>query len=252
MRPLGFARNPRRLRVLARRKALLRSIPSSVVNLAYQQLRKFGHLHRPEIGISVQTITQPLADGLKLPRNFGVVISDVLPGGPSEAAGLRIGDVLLSIDGKAAGSVPYVTFHLMSRESGDKVHLDVLRGTLRLGFDVALMEPPKDMDQITALADPEKSLVPALGILAVEIDKRIAAMVPELRDPFGIIVAARAAGATAEVPLTTGDVIRSFNGEPMTTLDRLRNALKNLTPGAAAVLQIQRDQKLMYIAFTLD
>jgi serine protease Do len=228
------------------------AIPCSVVNLAYQQLRKFGHLHRPEIGISVQTITQPLADGLKLPRNFGVVISDVLPGGPSEAAGLRIGDVLLAIDGKAAGSVPYVAFHLMSRESGAKVHLDVLRGNLRLGFDVALMDPPKDMDQITALADPEKSLVPALGILAVEIDKKIAAMVSELRDPFGIIVAARAAGAAGEVPLTAGDVIRTLNGEPMTTLDRLRSALKALPPGAAVALQIQRDQKLMYVAFTLD
>jgi S1-C subfamily serine protease len=102
------------------------------------------------------------------------------------------------------------------------------------------------------LADPEKSLVPTLGILVVEIDKRIAAMLPELRDPFGIIVAARAAGATAEVPLTTGDVIRTLNGEPITTLDRLRNALKNLPPGAAVVLQIQRDQKLMYLAFTLD
>jgi serine protease Do len=180
------------------------------------------------------------------------VISDVLPGGPSEAAGVRIGDLLLAIDGKAAGSVPYVAFHLMSRESGEKVHLDVLRGTLRLGFDVALMEPPKDMDRITALADPEKSLVPTLGILVVEIDKRIAAMLPELRDPFGIIVAARAAGTTAEVPLTTGDVIRTLNGEPITTLDRLRNALKNLPSGAAVVLQIQRDQKLMYVAFTLD
>jgi serine protease Do len=222
------------------------------VNIAYQQLRKFGHLHRPEIGISVQTITPPLAEGLKLPRNFGVVISDVLPGGPSEAAGLHIGDVLLSIDGKAASSVPYVAFHLMSRESGDKVHLDVLRGNLRLGFDVALMEPPKDMDQIAALADPEKNLVPALGILAIEIDKKIADLAPELRDPFGIIVAARAAGATAEVPLTAGDVIRTLNGEPMTTLDRLRNALKALPPDAAVVLQIQRDQKLMYVAFTLD
>jgi serine protease Do len=228
------------------------AIPSGVVNITYQQLRKFGHLHRPEIGISVQTITQPLADGLKLPRNFGIVISDVLPGGPSEAAGLRIGDTLLAIDGKPAGSVPYVAFHLMSRESGDKVHLDVLRGNLRLGFDVALMDPPKDMDHVTALADPEKNLVPALGILALEIDERIAAMVPELRDPFGIIVAARAAGATSEVPLATGDVIRTLNGEPMTTLDRLRNALKRLPPGAAVALQIQRDQKLMYVAFTLD
>lgn len=228
------------------------AIPCGVVNIAQQQLRKFGHLHRPEIGISVQTITPTLAAGLKLPRDFGVIVSDVLPDGPAQAAGVRIGDVLLAIDGKAASSVPYVAFHLMSRESGDKVHLDVLREKLRLGFDVALMDPPKDMDQISALADPEKSLVPALGILAVEVDKKIAAMASDLRDPFGIIVAARAAGATSEVPLTTGDVIRTLNGEPMTTLDRLRNTLKNLPPGAPVVLQIQRDQKLMYVAFTLD
>jgi S1-C subfamily serine protease len=108
------------------------------------------------------------------------------------------------------------------------------------------------MDQITALADPEKSLVPALGILGVEIDKKIAAMATELRDPFGVIVAARAAGSATEVPLTTGDVIRTLNGEPMTTLDRLRNALKALPAGSPVVLQIQRDQKLMYVAFTLD
>jgi serine protease Do len=228
------------------------AIPCGVVNIAYQQLRKFGHLHRPEIGISVQTITPALADGLKLLRKFGVVVADVLPGGPSEAAGLRIGDVLLAIDGKPASSVPYVAFHLMSQESGNKVHLEVLRGDLRLSFDVALMEPPHDMDQITALADPEKNLVPALGILAIEIDKKIAAMVPDLRDPFGIIVAARAAGAATEVPLTTGDVIRTLNGEPMTTLARLRNTLKALPAGAAVALQIQRDQKLMYVAFTLD
>ena len=228
------------------------AIPCGVVNIAYKQLRKFGHLHRPEIGISVQTITPTLAEGLKLPRNFGVIVSDVVPDGPAEAAGVHIGDVLLAINGKAAGSVPYVAFYLMSRESGDKVHLDVLRGNQKLGFDVALMPPPKDMDQIAALADPEKNLVPTLGILGVEIDKKIAAMAPDLRDPYGIIVAARATGATTEVPLTTGDVIRTLNGEPMTTLDRLREALKALPPGAAVALQIQRDQKLMYVAFTLD
>jgi serine protease DegS len=105
-----------------------------------------------------------LADSLKLPRKFGIIISDVLADGPAQAAGIRIGDILLAIDGKAAGSVPYVAFHLMSRESGEKVHLEIFGGNLRLGFDVPLMEPPKDMDQITALADPEKSLVQPFGI----------------------------------------------------------------------------------------
>lgn len=228
------------------------AIPCGVANIAYQQLRKFGHLHRSEIGISLQTITPTLADGLKLPRKFGIIISDVQPGGPAELAGLRVGDILIAIDGQVAGSIPYVAFHLLSLEGGDKVHLDVLRANLRLPFDATLKEQPHDMDQITALADAEKNLVPKLGILGVEIDQRIAGMTTDLRDPFGIIVAARAAGAASEVPLTTGDVIRTLNGEPMTTLDRLRSSLQALQPGAPVVLQIQRDQKLMYVAFTVD
>ncbi len=114
------------------------------------------------------------------------------------------------------------------------------------------MEPPHDMDQIAALADLERNLVPTLGIVGVEIDKKIAAMAPDLRDPFGILVAARAAGAGAGVPLNSGDVIRTLNGQPMTTLDRLRSALKALPPGAPAALQIQRDQKLLFLAFTLE
>ena len=144
-----------------------------------------------------------------------------------------------------AESIPYVSFRLMSVNAGEKVHLEVLRGQERLAFDVPVIEHSDNMDQITALADPEKNVVRPLGILGIEIDKKVAEMAPELRDPFGIIVAARAAGAGAEIPLNTGDVIRSLNGEPMTTLDRLRTALAALKPGAPVVLQIQRDERLL-------
>jgi len=228
------------------------AIPSNVVNIAFRQLRKFGHLHRAEIGIGIQTITPSMAAALRLPRTYGVVVSDVLPGSPAEAAGVHIGDVLAGVDGKAADSLPLVAFHFYLLETGDKVRLDILRGNDRLVFNVPVMEPPRDMDQITGLADTEKNLVPALGILGLEIDKRIASMIAELRDPFGIIVAARSAGAGVEVPLNAGDVIRTLNGQPMTTLERLRSALKALPPGAPVALQIQRDQKLLFISFTLD
>jgi serine protease Do len=228
------------------------AIPSRVVDAAFQQLRKYGHLHRAEIGIGIQTITPTMAGALNLPRKYGVVISDVKPDSTAEAAGVQIGDVLAGVDGRPVDNLPFVAFHFLSMETGDKVHLDLLRGKERLTVDVKVMEPPHDMDQVAALADPEKNLVPTLGILGVEIDKKIAGMVPELRDPFGIIVAARAAGARVEVPLNAGDVIRTLNGQPMTTLDRLRSALKALAPGAPVALQIQRDQKLLYLAFTLD
>ena len=227
------------------------AIPSSVVGVAYQQLRKFGHTHRGQIGIGLQTISPVLAAALNLPRSYGVIVSDVLPGSPALAAGVHIGDVLLTIDGRTADSVPYMSFRLMSVDAGAKVHLEVLRGKEKLAFDVPVVEIPHEMDQIASLADPEKNLVRPLGIIGVEIDQKIAAMAQDLRDPFGIIVVARSSEG-ADIPLTTGDVIRTLNGQPMTTLERLRAALQSLPPGAPVVLQIQRDQRLLFVAFTLD
>ena len=227
------------------------AIPSGLINVAYQQLRKFGHIHRMQIGLGLQTISPVLAAALSLPRSYGVIVSDVLPESPAMAAGVRVGDVLLSVDGRAAESVPFVSFRLSLVNAGAKVHLEVLREKQKLAFDVPVVEPPHEMDQIASLADPEKNLVRPLGIIGVEINDKIAAMAADLRDPFGIIVIARSSEG-ADIPLAAGDVIRSLNGQPMTTLERLRAALAALKPGAPVVLQIQRDQRLLYVAFTLD
>ena len=227
------------------------AIPSSVVGVAYQQLRKFGHIHRAQIGLGLQSISPVLAAALNLPRSYGVIVSDVLPGSPSLAAGVRVGDILLTVDGRPAESVPYVSFRLMSFEAGAKVRLEVLRAKEKLTFDVPVVQPPHEMDQIASLADPEKNLVRPLGIIGIEIDQKIAGAVEELRDPFGIIVVARSSEG-ADIPIAAGDVIRTLNGQPMTTLERMRAALKSLQTGAPVVLQIQRDQRLLFVAFTLD
>src|SRR4029077_18015582 len=171
---------------------------------------------------------------------------------PALVAGLRVGDILLTVDGRMAESVPYVSFRFMSLNAGEKVRLEVLRGQDKLAFDVPVMEHSDSMDQISALADPEKNLVRPLGILGIEIDQRVAAGPSDLRDPFGIIVAAKPNEASADIPLQTGDVIRTLNGQPMTPLDRLRATLQALKPGTPVVLQIQRDNRLLYIAFMLE
>ena len=228
------------------------AIPCATVRTVYRQLKQFGHLRREEIGIGIQTITPVMAAALGLSKNYGVIISDVLPGGPADAAGLMVGDVLVSIDGQPADDLPTVSYHFLLRDLGDKAQVVVLRGATQKTFNVPVEEEAGDMDQVISLADPGKNLVPALGILGVEINEKIAAMVSGLRAPFGIIVAAKAAGSAGEVPLVTGDVIRRLNGQPMTTLDKLREALKALPPGAPVALQIQRDGKLQFVAFSLD
>jgi len=218
----------------------------------YRQLKQFGHLRRQDIGIGIQAITPEMAAALKLSRDDGVVVSDLLPGGPAEAAGLKIGDVLVSVDGQPADNLPTVSYYFLLGDFREKAQVMVLRGTNYMTIDVPVKEEKRDVDQVISMADPAKNLVPSLGILGLEIDSKIASMVSGLRSPYGIIVAAKAAGSTGDVPLVPGDVIKQFNGEPITTLAKLRDALKAVTPGSPVVLQIQRDTRLQFLSFTLD
>ena len=228
------------------------AIPSATARTVFRQLKQFGLLRRQEVGMSIQTITPSMAAGLSLARDYGVIVSDVWPSGPAEAAGLSVGDILISMDGQPADNLPTVNYRFRLRDSTDNVELVVLRGGKERKLSITPVEQRSEFDSLAAMADPEKSLVPELGILGVEIDQRIAAAATGLRDPYGIIVVARAAGATSEVPLLPRDVIRSLNNQQISTLQGLRDAVRALKPGAAATLQIQRENRLMFISFTLE
>jgi serine protease Do len=228
------------------------AIPSSVVAFAYPQLRKYGHVHRGEVGISVQAITPGMAEGLKLAVKRGVIISDVVPEGPADEVGLKVQDIITSIDGRRADNLPTLETRLFMRAGGERIKLGVLRGSEKRSFDITLVERPHNVDQLASVADPIKSLVSKLGIVAVEIDPRIAPSLAGLRIPSGVIVVAKSANPTVEVSLSTGDVIHAINGATVATLESLRSSLDHLNADASVVLQIEREGKLMYITFRMD
>ena len=229
------------------------AIPSSVVKVAYEQLRKYGHLHRSGIGIQVQTITANLAAGLGLPRNSGLVVSDVLPEGPGDRAGVRVQDIIVALNDKPVDSLPMLAFSLFTHVGGDQIKLRVLRGSQELLLDVPVVERPHELDRLADLANPAHSLVEKLGILGIDVDSQIAEILPGVRVSSGVVVFARAADSRGGHPsLVTGDVIHSLNGTPIDSLNRLRSGLDQLIPHSPAVLQIERDGKLMFVDFQLD
>ena len=161
------------------------AIPSGVVRRIYQQLRKQGHVHREEIGASVQTITPTLAAGLGLPQDYGVIVSDVTPGGPAESAGLKVQDIILTLDGKPVMNVPQFAAAFQLRRMPAPLQLEVVRASEKISLEIPVVEQQDDMDRLADSLDPVKDLVPQLGILGVQIDRRISAMVPRLAHGLG-------------------------------------------------------------------
>jgi serine protease Do len=230
------------------------AIPARVVEFVYQSLRKHGHVHHVEIGAVAQEITPTLAEGLKLPQRWGVVVVDVKPDGPAGAAGLQIQDIILTADDRRIETLPALTSALYLHRIDQVVKLEVLRGKEKKTLYVPAIEHRDQMDQLLDAINPENSLVPKFGVLAVDISGDLAAKVgSELRIPSGVIVVGRAAELiTPETGLQAGDVIHQLNTISIDSLATLRTAIGKLNTGDPVVLQIERDGGLSYVSFEME
>jgi len=229
------------------------AIPARVVRFVYESLRKYGHVHRSEVEAGAQTITPSLAAALGLKRSWGVLISDVTPGGPAEAAGLKIGDIVLAADDRPIDTLPGFTGALYLHPIDQVLKLEVLRDSGKKTLFIPVLQEKHDVDQLLDLAHAENNLVTPLAILALTLDEKVSGMIPDLRIKSGVVVLGKAADLLGpNVGLTTGDIIHSVNNRPVDTVDNLRSALSQLKSGDAVALQVERGGKLQYVSFDLD
>jgi len=229
------------------------AIPARIVDFVYRSLRKYGHVHRVEIGAVTQEITPTLADGLKLAQRWGVIIADVKPTGPAAAPGLQVQDIVLTADDRPVETLPQLSSALYLHRLDQVLKLEILRGDQKKTLYVPAIEHRDQMDQLFDAADPEKNLISRLGILATDLTDDLRSKIGTLRISSGVVVLGRAANLILpDTGLETGDVIHALNTTPITSLDTLRSAVLTLKTGDAVVLQVERSDGLTYLSFEME
>jgi serine protease Do len=229
------------------------AIPARIAALVYGRLRTSRQVGGVEIGAFVQGVTTEMARGLRLPHASGVIVADVLQGGPSALAGLEIGDVIVAVNGQRIGGLPDFSEALFVHAAGVPLKLQVRRGGRSIALTVREPRAKHPESPLLDLAAAGQGLLRRLGIVAVAMDARVKQLLPNLRRDAGVVVAARTAEpASPDSGLEAGDVIYALNRRRVGSLQALRDALERLRPGDPVVLQIEREGRLRYLAFTLE
>ncbi len=229
------------------------AIPAPMVRFVYDSLRKHGHLQLVEVGVVAQSITPTLAAALGLPRDWGVVVSDVALSGAARAAGVAPGDVILTFDGRPMDTLAALTSAHYLHQPGEPVQLVLLRGEQRLTLKINAPEAARPTDQLIDLASPATSMVRRLGILGVDVSAKLHGIIPPLRVGNGVVVAARTLDTTrVDSGLQPGDVIHAVNRTDVDSLETLRRVIGAIKAGDPVAIQIERQGKLMYLAFEME
>jgi serine protease Do len=229
------------------------AIPARVVDFVYHSLRNHGHVHRVEIGAGAQEITPTLAEGLHLPQRWGVVVDDVTPDGPAAAAGLHIQDIILTADDRRIETLPSLSAALYLHRLDQVVKLEILRGSEKKTLYVPAIEARDHMDELRDAVNPENSLIPRLGVLAIDLTAELRSRLGSLRIPSGVVVVGRAADLILpDTGLLAGDIIHQLNTTSIDSMDTLNTAVGALKTGDAVVMQVERDASLMFVSFEME
>jgi len=216
------------------------AVPSNMARSVMEQLLEYGEIRRGRLGVIVQDVTPDLAAALDLPVRRGAVVSDVEPGSAAERAGLRPGDVITAIDGRAVDDAATLRNRVGLTRAGETVTLTMLRDGRERRLEVAVGETPAD----AAPEPPEPSSTTGGidGAVLRELDPRH----PSYGQVRGVVVSRVAPGsAAAHAGLLADDVILAVNREPVASIAELDAALAQVTRPFA--LQIARGAGRLFV-----
>jgi serine protease Do len=206
------------------------AIPATMVMQIKDAILRDGKVVRGWMGVAIQSVDEDLARSLDLKQRGGVLVSDVTPGSPAANAGLKRGDVIVSIDGTATNEAAVLRNLVAAAGKGRKVKVELQRGGKPQTVEITLGEQPAEATAAPAApgggVTQDSGAFDGAGVMPLDPSSRRQLRVPAGTE--GVLVAQVKPGSpAAALGLQPGDVILEVNRKPTPNLGAFQAAAEN-------------------------
>jgi serine protease Do len=221
------------------------AVPIDVAIRAEQQLVQYGKVEHGRLGVSIQEVSQPLAESFGLKSAEGALVGSVEKNSPAAKAGLQPGDIILKLNGTPIGRSSDLPPLVAAIKPGARARLEVWRKGERreIATTIGEFKPQKE-----AAATPDESGAVDKGKLGLAVRP----LTPDERKQADVnsgLVIEQVSGAAARAGLQPDDIVLSFNGEPVKSVSQLRQMVEKA--GRHAALLISRDGNKIFVPLDL-
>ena len=213
------------------------AIPIEVALNVKDQIVSHGKVTRGKLGVVVQEVNATLAESFGLDRPRGALVASVEPGSAGEKGGLKVGDIILSYDGKPIERSSDLPMLVGDTKPGQRASMEVWRK----GGKTTLAVAPAAAEAEAVAASDDEGRSGRLGLA-------VRPLTPEERarnEGQGGLLVERVAGPAARAGVMPGDLVLSFNGNPVKSVDELREHVSK--GGKRAALLIQRNDRQLFV-----
>jgi Do/DeqQ family serine protease len=222
------------------------AIPINMAKQILNDLIKYGKFTRPWLGISVQDLTNEMAEQFQVKEKEGVIVAQVHQGTGAEKAGLSPGDIIKSVDEKSIKNTNELVKEIQKKKVGQKVKLSIVRDGKPITIEVTTTSMPDKPEAVK-----EKEIEEKLGVEVQELTPQLAAryrISSEIK--YGVIVISVEEGSPADdMGLQEGDVILEINRKKIETIKDFEKAVKDINLEKGIVFRLHRRGNTFYHSF---
>ncbi|SHF63532.1 serine protease Do [Modicisalibacter ilicicola DSM 19980] len=224
------------------------AIPINVAMDIADQLRADGRVSRGWLGVVIQPVSKDLAESFGLEGPQGALIAEVAPDAPAAKAGLKAGDIVLSVNGDEVDRSSTLPRLIGRVDPGSEVTLELMREGKRITKTVTVGDWPSDEMPMASAQDKDDSRT-RLGVMVAPLAKE---QLEELNLSSGVRVEQVAPGSVAaSAGVRPGDIIVSLDQQDIDSGKRLSEVVSRIEGNRAVPLRLYRDGRSLFVALRL-